>query len=154
MMLDAALAFYTEGIGAPASDAIIIPPVQWWQGILFVVGVLGLSPAPWLLGMARDKIAFTTPMRAAVEARVAEIKGAHERELAERDRHHAAELETRREAYAELAVSRDYYRTARLEEQGRADKASTALAEATAELGRLTSQVLRAFDEAAKEPAP
>jgi hypothetical protein len=147
-----------EGLGAsgtPTGPTLIVDllSMQWWQAFaLFAAGV-GLSPAPWLLGMARDKIAFTVPMRAAHERRVEELKANHARELEERDRHHAAELATRQEAFADMVVSRDYYRKARLEEQSRADKASGALAEATAELGRLTSQVLRAFDEVAKESA-
>jgi len=137
-----------------ASDALLtVPSLEWWQALVALAAAVGLSPAPWLFGMARDKIAFTAPMRAAFETRVEEIKAAHARELAERDRHHAAELQSRADVATEVKESRELMRIAHSEEQDRADRATAALAETAAKTANLTGYLLEAFNEA-KGDAP
>lgn len=137
-----------EGSSGTSGVVIDLLSLQWWQGLIAIAGLVGLSPAPWLLGMARDKIAFTAPMRADYDARIGDLKDAHARALAELVAHNAALLAQKDEAYAELKTSRDYYRQARLEEQQRANELSEQLAE-SAKMARTVVHFLEAFDEAA-----
>ena len=60
--------------------------LQWWQTLVGVLGIAGLSPAPWLLGLATGRIQFSAPARTDFEAQKKEMREAHERELTSRDR--------------------------------------------------------------------
>lgn len=138
-----------SGGGSTAGIVVDLLNLQWWQGLIAIAGVVGLSPAPWLLGMARDRIAFTAPMRADYDARVADLKEGHARAVAELVAHHQALIAEKDAAYTELKTSRDYYRDARLVEKARNDELTDQLVESV-ELARTGFQVLRAFDKAAE----
>jgi hypothetical protein len=124
--------------------------LEWWQGLGAVLVALGLSPAPWILGLAAGRIQFTAPAREAYDARVVDIKDAHAKAIAELVAHHAALVVEKDRAYAEMQRSRDYYRTARLEEAERADRATEQLLEVV-ELAKTSAHALEALDEAARD---
>lgn len=135
--------------------------LQWWQGAVAILGLLGLSPAPWLLGLAMNRIQFTAPARADYAARLKEITDAHDREVAnlkdahaaairELTTHHTTLSEVQAARFQELERSRDYYRQARLTEQERANRATDQLVE-FAELAKLNVHVLQSLDQAAKD---
>lgn len=130
--------------------------LQLWQGLVGIVGLLGLSPAPWILGLATNRIGFTS----AFTVRIEELKGAHQRTLdqmtashaaavAEIVRHHADLDRVKDEAHAETRQSRDYYRAARIAEADRADAATDKLAEFV-EVAKVNMKMLGAIDEAAR----
>jgi hypothetical protein len=141
-----------------------IANLEWWQTLVAIIGVLGLSPAPWLLGMAFNRIQFSAPARASYDERVADLKSAHSVALqtqsvthvaaiAELVKHHADLVAVKDAAYAELRESRDVYKTAAAIERERADKVTDQLAE-LGELAKLTVHALDAITEAAKDAAP
>lgn len=135
--------------------------LEWWQGVLGILVTLGLSPAPWILGLALGRIQFTGPAERNYTARTEELKAAHAREvdsvkaaaaqaLAGVVAHHAELVAEKDARYAELKESRDYYRTARIEERDRADMATEQLLESV-EVAKASMQALTALDEAAKD---
>lgn len=137
--------------------------IEWWQGVIGLIVLLGLSPAPWILGLALGRIQFSGPSQRAYDERVADLKAAHARELetttktatdaiAETVRHHNDLTAVQAARYAELERSRDYYRTARLAEADRADRATDQLVEVV-EIAKASAQALHALDEAVKGPS-
>lgn len=135
-----------------------------WQTVIALLGVLGLSPAPWLLGMAIGRIQFTAPAAKSYDERVAELKAAHDATVdnlktahnsavAEIVRHHTDLVAVKDTQYDELKESRNYYRAARLAEADRADKATDQLAEVV-EVVKANVQLLDAFDKAVQDVRP
>lgn len=124
--------------------------LEWWQAFIGIVAALGLSPAPWILGLAIGRIQFTAPAERITEKRIADLKSAHAAETAELVRHHAELADEKDARYGELKESRDYYRDARIVERDRADKVTDSLAEAL-ELARLNAHLLESLDETAKD---
>lgn len=118
--------------------------LEWWQAVVAIIGVLGLSPAPWLLGLANNRIQFT---RAA--------DAAHARELAAQSGYHAAILQEKDKAYGELKESQVGYKTATKIERERANKATDALGDVATTL-EVVVHLLNSLDEAAsaKDVAP
>lgn len=153
---------------------IVLPGFDWWQGLVILIGALGLSPAPWILGLAFNRIQFTKTATELHDQRVAELKEGHARELDAAKasaavavttatnaavtaidmatKHHQELSAAKDAAYAEMRQSRDYYREARLAEQARANAATDQLAD-MAELAKANLQALRALDEVVKEPS-
>ncbi len=123
--------------------------LEWWQTLIGIAVGLGLSPAPWLLGMAFGRIQFSAPARATYDERVADLKAQHADAVKALTTYHAEVLTERDGRYAELKQSRDYYREARIVERDRADKVTDQLAEAL-ELARLNTHLLQSLDEATK----
>lgn len=134
-----------------ASDpATVFIDLQWWQGLAVLLGALGLSPAPWLLGLATNRLQFTGPAAKAYEDRIAELTRAHAAAIAEIVAHHAMLVGVKDTQYAEMKESRNYYREARLAEIDRADKATDQLAEVV-DVVKANVQFLDAFDKAAQD---
>lgn len=115
--------------------------LQWWQALLAIIGILGLSPAPWLLGVATGKIQFTAPAQKNFDERVAELKASLALTLSEKDSthekftrelvaHHEDLQQRDAEKYAEMKASRDGYRIATKEQRERADRATETAAQA------------------------
>lgn len=113
--------------------------LDWWQTLVGLIGVLGLSPAPWLLGLATGRLQFTAP----AERREAE-------RLKERDDHFDALAAEKDRVYSEMKESRDYYREARLVEKGRADELVDQVV-ASVEVAKASMQALTAIDQAARD---
>lgn len=136
---------------AVADDpATIFVDLAWWQGAVAILAALGLSPAPWLIGLATNRLQFTGPAAAAYEARVAELTRAHAAAIAEIVAHHARLIDVKDTQYSEMKESRNYYRAARLAEVDRADKATDQLA-GVVEVVKANVQLLDAFDKAVQE---
>lgn len=85
--------------------------------------------------------------------RIADLETAYAAELAARDRYHADIVSLKDDAYAELKVSRDFYREARDEERARAAKVTDQLSE-VADLAKLSTRLLASFNEAARDVTP
>lgn len=128
---------------------IDLADLQWWQAFAAIVGALGLSPAPWILGLALGRIQFAKPAREDYEQRIEDLKTSHVAAIAALAAHHAEVVAGKDERAADLRASRDYYRDARNVERDRADKATDQLAEGL-ELMRLNAHLLESFDEATK----
>lgn len=124
--------------------------LQWWQALIGIAGVLGLSPAPWLLGMARGKIQFTGLAQAEHQARTDDLKAHHAAAVAELVRHYEAELKSAGRQLDEMRESRDYYRAARLEEVKAREALTEQLVEST-EVGRLAVHALQSLEVVARE---
>ena len=121
--------------------------LEWWQWAVAALGILGLSPAPWLLAL--------------LSGRLVTLK-AHVRELEEKDRalkatekrdaDTVARLESRHAAtVARLVEERNYERAAKDVERDRSDRLSAKLAEVTEEFGQTTVHLLRSLPEAVNE---
>jgi hypothetical protein len=135
--------------------------LEWWQTLVGILALLGLSPAPWLLGVATGRIQFTAPAQRAFDERVAELKASHEIALAEKDKTHAqltGELikhhdELRKgdaERYQEMKLSRDGYRTSTKEQRERADRATETAAQAVEAIDT-TNRLLASLNVVAEE---
>lgn len=101
--------------------------MQWWQAVLAIIGTLGLSPAPWILGLATGKIQFAAVAREDFARQVKEREAAHQRELAGQTAHHQALMEVERGRYSELQRAADKNATAAERERLRADEVTDAL---------------------------
>lgn len=89
------------GTAIAAVGALSFASLEWWQGLVLVLGGLGLSPAPWILGLAMGRIQFTAVAAAA-----------HERELEKQEHNHAAQMDALREFHVQvLAAERERYKT-------------------------------------------
>lgn len=152
--------------GAPsavmtAAATIAIPALEWWQSLVIILGALGLSPAPWLLGMAAGKIQFTAVAAEAHQRELVAKNEAHTRELAARDLSHARELAAKdayhealmtgqKERYATLELSNEANRLAAEKQQARADELTDAVF-GVVEVVRASSHVISAVNEVTQE---
>lgn len=122
-MLEALIAIgYQFEVNPPRDPSIWfdLANVQWWQAVIVILVGLGLSPAPWILGLAQGKIQFTAVSRKDFE-----------RQLAERDRFHDALMVQERQRYADSEAARKLNADAAERERARAEKATDVLVEMT-----------------------
>lgn len=124
--------------------------LEWWQTLIGILGVLGLSPAPWLLGMATGKIQFTAPAAVQAEKRVSDIKEANVEQVKSLVLYHDGIIKAKDDRYADLLESRNGYKAAVVVERDRAEKSTEMLGDFT-ELGKLAIHALTALDEAVRE---
>lgn len=152
-----------SGSGGPSS-LIDLLDLQWWQLLLAIVTTLGFSPAPWLLGIAFNRVQFTKTADAAHERELNEVKAAHERELAARDAgwlrektqmesHQAFVLASMEQRYADLEVANHKNIEAAELQRQRADEATSALAQST-EVLQMTNHILQELKRSAEEASP
>lgn len=123
--------------------------LQWWQTLVGILGVLGLSPAPWLLGLATGRIQFSAPARADFEAQKKEMRDAHERELNARDRQSVLLLELAEQRYSELQQANQANIEAAERHRRRADEVTDAALEMS-EVVRASTHVMASVGEAAR----
>ena len=115
--------------------------LQWWQALIGLITVLGLSPAPWLLGLASGKIQFSAPAQKTYTERIQDL-----------DEHHKHVEAIQVERYADLKESRNYYRDAFNTEHDRANKATETVAEVLDAI-KATNHVMSSITIAAEEVA-
>jgi hypothetical protein len=101
--------------------------------------VLGLSPAPWILGLAVGRIQFT---------KVADAL--HARELAEQSRHYEALLAVEASRYAELTVTNKANADAVEKHRGRAEEVTDAALQMT-EVVAANSHLIAQLNAVARE---
>jgi hypothetical protein len=124
--------------------------LQWWQTAIGLLGVLGLSPAPWLLGLAAGKIQFSGPARRDFERQLVDKDAAHQRELDAKDAYYRALLAGKDERYAELQKANDANREAARRHEERADNLTEAVLE-VAEIVQQNTHVVESFDQVTRE---
>lgn len=121
--------------------------LEWWQAFVGILVALGLSPAPWILGLALGRIQFTGPARADFAARVADINAAHAESRADLIKHHDELDKAHADALGEMTNQRNYYRDARIVEADRATKATETSAEVAREAAKLATTALETINE-------
>lgn len=136
--------------GGNPSLVVDLLNLQWWQALLAILGVLGLSPAPWLLGLAANRIGFTAPMRADFKRQMDDMAEAHKRELAGKDAYYGALLTGKDERYADLQKTNDANSKAVVKERDRADVVTDAAFEVVEAL-RANTHVIASIRELAEE---
>ena len=129
-----------EGGGGGGSTLVLnLLDLQWWQTLVIVLGAAGLSPAPWILGLATHRIQFT----AAAEAN-------YEKRVAEHAEHYDALVAVKDQRYADLEAAAQKNERALELEKERADTAMGALVKST-EVAEMTVHVIQELRQAAQE---
>lgn len=124
--------------------------LEWWQTLIGIIGVLGLSPAPWILGLASGRIQFSKPAQADYDKRVADLKEQHATSAAALAAFHVDQLAQRDERIAELKTSLAKVDEARTVERDRADAATAMLGRAV-EAVEVSNHLLDSLGQAARE---
>lgn len=137
--------YLTDVGGGPSGIYVDLLNLQWWQGLVAIVGILGLSPAPWLTGLALNRIQFAGPARKDFERQMTEKDTVHEKALTEQARHYEALLEFHRTRYDDLDKSNSIH-------EERADKLTDAAFQMT-EVVKANSHVMASLNEVAREQA-
>lgn len=119
--------------------------LQWWQALFAILAGLGLSPAPWILGLAVGRLQFSAPAERATAQLVKTINDAHALQLAESE---AAWTRS----YNELKLSRDTYMHAWETERESSGLATTQLAEVAKAAGRAAATTVAAVTDATLKP--
>jgi hypothetical protein len=136
-----ALTTYTAEVDQGGGSGLVIDllNLQWWQAFVGLVILLGLSPAPWLTGLAIGRIQFAGP--AAAEK---------ERALAEQKRHYEALMDVQQERYSELQEANKKNVEAAERERNRADSATDAALQ-VAQVIEANNHVLESMNQVARE---
>lgn len=124
-----------------------------WQWLFGAIGVLGLSPAPWILGLALGRLQFTKTAQANYAARAADLISANDKLLGAQNDYHAKILAEKDKTLDERTESRDYYREARLETAGQNQRLTEALIESI-EVAHTGTRALDTIAEVAKGATP
>lgn len=124
--------------------------LEWWQTLIGLLVVLGLSPAPWLLGLAAGRIQFTTPARRDFDRQLKDKDDAHARELAGKDAYYSALLAGKDVRYADLERANEANREAARRHEARADHLTEAVLE-VAEIVKQNTHVVESFDQVTRE---
>lgn len=137
-----ALAEVGGGAGTGGGLNIDLMDMQWWQALIAILGILGLSPAPWILGLATNKIQFTSTADANYALRSKEMSDNYDALVAVKD-----------QRYADLEAT-----VAKTEQAAATDKqtaaiATGALAEST-EVTKMAIHVVQELRQAAQEVGP
>lgn len=130
------------GSGGDPSLNIDLLDLQWWQILVGILGVLGFSPAPWILGLATNKLQFTSTAEANFALRAQEMRTHYDALAAEKDK-----------AYTALEGT-----VAKVEQAGAIDRQTAAIStEALAESTEVTKMAIHVVNElrqAAQEVSP
>lgn len=137
------------GGGAP-SLVVDLLDLQWWQALGIFLAGLGLSPAPWILGLAVNRIQFTKVSDAAHARELAKAQTAWDAEKANLIAYHDDLMKGKDQRYADLEAANQKNIDAAEQQRLRADKMTEALAESTKAIEG-TNYVLHEFVTAAKE---
>lgn len=132
------------------SVTIDLLDLQWWQALIAILGILGLSPAPWLLGLAAGRIQFSGPARKDFDRQLKDKDDAHARELAAKDVYYNALLVGKDQRYADLEKANEANREAARRHEARADNLTEAVLE-VAEIVQQNTHVVESFDQVTRE---
>ncbi len=132
------LAVATSTTGQP-SLVVDLLQIQWWQGLAAFLVALGLSPAPWILGLAFNRIEFTAPAAAR-----------HKAALAEQQRHYEALLDLWKSRYSELEIANAANAASAETHRSRAEKLTDSAFEMT-EVVRANTHVIESLNDIARE---
>lgn len=146
------LASEVGGGGSPSFNFDLLD-IQWWQAVLGLVGVLGLSPAPWILGLATGKIQFTTVADQAHARELAARKEAWDEEKVNLVSYHNTLMQNKDQRYTDLEASNAKDLEAGEQHRQRADRMTDALSEST-KIAEYTNTILTEFAKAAREATP
>lgn len=127
--------------------------MQWWQALFGIIAALGLSPAPWILGLATNRIQFTAAANAAYEKREQVMRENHAREMAALESYHEKVLLAKDQRYSDLEEVHDRNVVALGSQTERADKATNAVYGVTGAL-KQTAHVIDELRQAAQEVSP
>ena len=131
------------GTGGGGGELVInLLDLQWWQALSAILVAAGLSPAPWILGLATNKIQFTAVAEANYDKRLAEVNQHHDDLVAVKD-----------QRYADLEATAQKNEQALEIEKNRADAATAALIEST-QVAKMTVHVIEELRQAAQEVDP
>lgn len=72
----------------PGQGGIVVDllNLQWWQTVVGLIVLLGLSPAPWLTALAMNRLQFTGPAKAEKDRALEEQKRHYEALMAEKEK--------------------------------------------------------------------
>lgn len=152
------------GGGTGPSLVIDLLNLQWWQQLGLVLTALGLSPAPWILGLALGRIQFTKAADAAHQREIDALKEGHAREIEnlketarqERDQlieYHKNVVNGKDERYADLDEAHKANLGALEAQRVRAETLTDALSESTTAL-KMTNHILVEMKRSAEEVTP
>jgi hypothetical protein len=113
--------------------------LQWYQSLGLLLAGLGLSPAPWLLGLATNRIQFTGP-----------AEKEKQRALEEQKRHYEALLASEARRYSDLEKSNEQNAAAAKTERTRADFVTDAVLEIK-EVVEANTHVIASVHQVARE---
>lgn len=144
-----------DGNPTPGVPIILdVSQIQPWMvvlgGIASFLGALGLSPAPWLLGLATGKIQFTSQANAAHQRELDARDEAHEKEVSNLKQYHKDVFDTQVQRYADLTAAKDLIDEALEKQTARANTANDALAQAAVAI-EAGNHIIAEFTQAARE---
>lgn len=153
-------------VGGGQGPALVIDllNLQWWQQLGIVLTAFGLSPAPWILGLALGRIQFTKVAAEAHQREIAALKEGHTRELEslrstakqERDQlieYHKNVVTGKDERYSDLEEAHSTTLAALEAQRLRAETLTDALSESTNAL-QMTNHILVEMKRSAEEVTP
>lgn len=114
---------------SPDSPRLLVDllDVQWWQWLGMVLGALGLSPLPWIGGLAAGKIQFSAVAQKAHDEQVQRLEEAHKRELDARNAYHKGLMDAAEQRYADSQEAARVNAAAAERNKERADQVTDAL---------------------------
>jgi len=149
----AAVTHAEVGGGQNGTVVIDLLNMQWWQGITALLVALGLSPAPWILGLATNKIQFTSTADAAHQRELDARERSHEEQQEQLREYHAIVLASKEERYADLVSTNARNVEVADQQKQRGDKLQGALGESTKAL-EMTNHILTELRQSAEEVTP
>lgn len=130
------------GGGTSGGLNIDLMDMQWWQALIAILGILGLSPAPWILGLATNKIQFTSTADANYALRSQEMRDNYDALVAVKD-----------QRYSDLEATTLKTERAAATDKQTAATSVEALAEST-EVTKMAVHIVQELRQAAQEVSP
>lgn len=124
--------------------------LAWWQALLGVIFALGLSPAPWITGLAMGRLQFAAAARRDFERQLREQVEMHGRELGAKDVYYGALLDGKDQRYADLKEASTKNAEAAERERRRADEVTDAALDMTEAL-QASTHVIASVNQIARE---
>jgi hypothetical protein len=123
---------------------------QWWQYIVAILGVIGLSPAPWIVAVLTGRL---MPLGAHLQ-RIADLKESHKSLVDTLTAQRVESERTLREELERVSGEREYERTARATERDPSDAATSKLSDFAGEFGKSTVGLLAGLRQQQQRTGP